>query len=64
MGLAAGLPGWAALLLLAGVSLLLGFILPHGRTGMIALGAFFALTGLFMPAIADCSCRPSPAAED
>jgi MFS family permease len=108
MGLAAGLPGWAALLLLvAGVSLhtvgelwhmaaafaltfglppahaqgqysglvgigggigaaiapalLLGLVLPHGRPGMIGLGAFFALTGLLMPAVARWGERTRPA---
>jgi hypothetical protein len=111
MGFAAGLPGWAAVVLLAaGVAmhtfgelwhmaggfavgfnlppahaqgqydgfvgivggigsaaapvLLLGLVLSHGRPGLIGLGAYFALAGLLMPAVARWGERTRPAAPD
>lgn len=111
LGFAAGLPAWAALLLVvAGVclhtigeiwhtsagfvltynlppahaqgqysgligiaggaggaiapALLLGLVLAHGRAGLIGLGAFFALAGLLMPAIARWAERTRPAEPD
>jgi MFS family permease len=111
IGLAAGLPGWAALILLAaGVSLhtlgelwhmaagftlsfglapahaqgqydgffgigagicsaaaptlLLVLVLSLGRSGLIGLGAYFALAGLLMPAIARWGQRTRPGRPD
>jgi Major Facilitator Superfamily len=111
IGLAAGLPGWAALVLLAtGVCLhtfgeiwhmaagfaigfnlppahaqgqydgfigivgglggvvapvlLLGFVLSLGRAGLFGLGAYFALAGLLMPAVARWGERTRPASPD
>jgi hypothetical protein len=111
IGFAAGLPGWAALVMLAagvclhtfgeiwhmaagfalGFSLppahaqgqydgfigivggmgsaaapvlLLGLVLSHGRPGLLGLGAYFALAGLLMPAVARWGERTRPASPD
>lgn len=111
MGLATGLPGWAALVLVAlGVclhtlgemwhmaggfavgfglppahaqgqydgfigivggaggaaapALLLALVLGHGRTGLIGLGAYFALAGLLMPTVARWGERTRPPSSD
>jgi hypothetical protein len=44
--------------------LLLGPILSHGRIGLIALGASFALTSMLMPAVARWGERTRPASPD
>lgn len=111
MGFAAGLPGWAALLLVVAAVclhtfgeifhtasgfvlslglppahaqgqydgfqgivgdissaatpvLLLGLVLSLGLPGLLGLGAFFALSGLLMPAVARWAERTRPAAAD
>lgn len=111
IGLAKGLPGWAAVMLIAagvcvhtvgevwhtsgafalnfglapahaqgqymgfvqlgaGISgavaplLLLGFVLSLGRAGLLGLGAYFALAGLLMPAVARWGERTRPASPD
>ncbi|RLK09681.1 MFS transporter [Micromonospora sp. M71_S20] len=44
--------------------LLLGPVLSSGRTGLIALGAFFALTSMLMPAVARWGERTRPTSPD
>jgi MFS family permease len=45
-------------------ALLLGVILSHGKAGMLALGVFFLLPALLMPAVARWGERTRPAAEE